>query len=185
MTQPSITSTPLLLWGLFFLNTGPELITFLSTSLALHHIPPPFFLYLFPLHYNFFFIFSIHNLLLPPSLSRSLYFRHVPFFPLFLGFSLPSLSLRIPSSIPLFLLPLSPSGCTFWGKKPWTRKKKILWQLGTLIGAPVGITLIAGIAVPAMVIGIPVYAGRKVCKNTGRWATPYWNPRSFGLHSVI
>uniref|UniRef100_A0A8C5DRX6 RBR-type E3 ubiquitin transferase n=1 Tax=Gouania willdenowi TaxID=441366 RepID=A0A8C5DRX6_GOUWI len=57
---------------------------------------------------------------------------------------------------------LSPSGCTFWGKKPWSRKKKILWQLGTLIGAPVGITLIAGIAVPAMVIGIPVYIGRKI-----------------------
>lgn len=37
-----------------------------------------------------------------------------------------------------------------------------MWQLGTLIGAPVGITLIAGIAVPAMVIGIPVYVGRKV-----------------------
>uniref|UniRef100_A0A4W6F9T0 RBR-type E3 ubiquitin transferase n=1 Tax=Lates calcarifer TaxID=8187 RepID=A0A4W6F9T0_LATCA len=55
---------------------------------------------------------------------------------------------------------LSPSGCTFWGKKPWSRKKKILWQLGTLIGAPVGITLIAGIAVPAMVIGIPVYVGQ-------------------------
>uniref|UniRef100_A0A667YUH9 RBR-type E3 ubiquitin transferase n=1 Tax=Myripristis murdjan TaxID=586833 RepID=A0A667YUH9_9TELE len=48
------------------------------------------------------------------------------------------------------------------GKKPWSRKKKILWQLGTLIGAPVGITLIAGIAVPAMVIGIPVYVGRKI-----------------------
>ena len=25
---------------------------------------------------------------------------------------------------------LSPSGCTFWGKKPWSRKKKIMWQLG-------------------------------------------------------
>ncbi|XP_015204211.2 E3 ubiquitin-protein ligase RNF19B [Lepisosteus oculatus] len=57
---------------------------------------------------------------------------------------------------------LSPSGCTFWGKKPWSRKKKIVWQLGTLIGAPVGITLIAGIAVPAMLIGIPVYVGRKI-----------------------
>lgn len=57
---------------------------------------------------------------------------------------------------------LSPSGCTFWGKKPWSRKKKILWQLGTLVGAPVGITLIAGIAVPAMIIGIPVWVGRKV-----------------------
>lgn len=57
---------------------------------------------------------------------------------------------------------LSPSGCTFWGKKPWSRKKKILWQLGTLVGAPVGITLLAGIAVPAMLIGIPVWVGKKI-----------------------
>ncbi|XP_056644385.1 E3 ubiquitin-protein ligase RNF19A-like [Diorhabda sublineata] len=57
---------------------------------------------------------------------------------------------------------LSPSGCTFWGKKPWSRKKKILWQLGTLVGAPVGIALVAGITVPAMVIGIPVWVGRKL-----------------------
>lgn len=47
----------------------------------------------------------------------------------------------------------SPSGCTFWGKKPWSRKKKLMWQLGTLVGAPVGIALVAGIAVPAMIIG--------------------------------
>ena len=60
---------------------------------------------------------------------------------------------------------LSPSGCTFWGKKPWSRKKKILWQLGTLVGAPVGIALIAGIAIPAIIIGIPVYVGRKVCTS--------------------
>lgn len=49
---------------------------------------------------------------------------------------------------------LSPSGCTFWGTKPWSRKKKLLWQLGTLVGAPVMIALVAGIAVPAMIIGI-------------------------------
>lgn len=48
---------------------------------------------------------------------------------------------------------LSPSGCTFWGKKPWSRKKKILWQLGMLVGAPVGIALIAGIAIPGIIIG--------------------------------
>lgn len=48
---------------------------------------------------------------------------------------------------------LSPSGCTFWGTKPWSRKKKLLWQLGTLVGAPVMIALVAGIAVPAMIIG--------------------------------
>ena len=57
---------------------------------------------------------------------------------------------------------ISPSGCTFWGKKPWSRKKKILWQLGTLVGAPVGIALLAGIAVPAMIIGIPIWVGRKL-----------------------
>ena len=56
----------------------------------------------------------------------------------------------------------SPSGCTFWGKKPWSRTKKILWQLGTLVGAPVGISLLASIAVPAMIIGIPIWVGRKV-----------------------
>lgn len=56
----------------------------------------------------------------------------------------------------------SPSGCTFWGKKPWSRKKKILWQLGMLAGAPVCIILIAGVAIPAIVIGIPVWAGRKL-----------------------
>ena len=65
----------------------------------------------------------------------------------------------------MFLFVFSPSGCTFWGKKPWSRKKKILWQLGTLVGAPVGITLIAGIAIPAMIIGIPVWVGRKVRLN--------------------
>ena len=57
---------------------------------------------------------------------------------------------------------LSPSGCTFWGKKPWSRKKKLFWQLGTLVGAPVGIALLAGIAVPAMIIGIPCWVGRKI-----------------------
>lgn len=30
------------------------------------------------------------------------------------------------------------------------------------MGAPVGIALIAGIAIPAMMFGIPVYVGRKV-----------------------
>ena len=53
-------------------------------------------------------------------------------------------------------------GCTFWGKKPWSRKKKLFWQLGTLVGAPVGIALLAGIAVPAMIIGIPCWVGRKI-----------------------
>lgn len=56
----------------------------------------------------------------------------------------------------------SPSGCTFWGKKPWSRKKKLLWQLGMLVGAPICIILIAGIAVPAIVIGFSVWTARKL-----------------------
>ncbi|KAI1723522.1 IBR domain, a half RING-finger domain-containing protein [Ditylenchus destructor] len=56
---------------------------------------------------------------------------------------------------------LSPTGCTFWGKKPWTRKKKLLWQIGTLIGAPLGIALIAGLAVPGIICGVPIFVGRK------------------------
>ncbi|NWS63208.1 RN19B ligase, partial [Chunga burmeisteri] len=57
---------------------------------------------------------------------------------------------------------LSPSGCTFWGKRPWSRTRKILWQLGMVLGAPMVISLIAGIAVPVITVGIPIYMGRKV-----------------------
>ena len=70
---------------------------------------------------------------------------------------------------------LSPSGCTFWGKKPWSRKKKVLWQIGTLIGAPLGIALIAGITIPAMMIGIPIYVGRKLFK---RYSTTHSTSKS-------
>ena len=38
-----------------------------------------------------------------------------------------------------------------------------MWQMGTLIGAPVGIGLAAGVVLPAMMIGIPIYVGRRVC----------------------
>ncbi|NXL96892.1 RN19B ligase, partial [Tyrannus savana] len=57
---------------------------------------------------------------------------------------------------------LSPSGCTFWGKRPWSRTRRILWQLGMVLGAPMVISLVAGVAVPVITIGIPIYMGRKV-----------------------
>ena len=65
----------------------------------------------------------------------------------------------------LIYIILSPSGCTFWGKKQWSRKKVILWQVATLIGAPVIIALVAGVAVPGVVIGVPIWAGRKIFKK--------------------
>ncbi|XP_035177390.1 E3 ubiquitin-protein ligase RNF19B-like isoform X3 [Oxyura jamaicensis] len=63
---------------------------------------------------------------------------------------------------------LSPSGCTFWGKRPWSRTRKILWQLGMVLGAPVVISLVAGIAVPVITIGLPIYMGRKVLGQSRR-----------------
>ncbi|NWX35607.1 RN19B ligase, partial [Notiomystis cincta] len=57
---------------------------------------------------------------------------------------------------------LSPSGCTFWGKRPWSRTRRILWQLGLVLGAPMVVSLAAGVAVPVITIGIPIYMGRKV-----------------------
>lgn len=63
---------------------------------------------------------------------------------------------------------LSPSGCTFWGKRPWSRTRKILWQLGMVLGAPVVISIVAGIAVPVITIGLPIYMGRKVLGQSRR-----------------
>ncbi|XP_077186088.1 E3 ubiquitin-protein ligase RNF19B-like [Paroedura picta] len=60
---------------------------------------------------------------------------------------------------------LSPSGCTFWGKKPWSRTRKLLWQLGMVLGAPMVISLVAGIAVPVITLGIPIYMGKKVLSH--------------------
>lgn len=36
---------------------------------------------------------------------------------------------------------LSPTGCTFFGKRQWSKKKKLFWQFGMLLGAPVFILL--------------------------------------------
>ncbi|XP_074676566.1 E3 ubiquitin-protein ligase RNF19B-like isoform X2 [Strix aluco] len=63
---------------------------------------------------------------------------------------------------------LSPSGCTFWGKRPWSRTRRLLWQLGMVLGAPMVISLVVGIAVPVITIGIPIYMGRKVLGQSRR-----------------
>lgn len=66
------------------------------------------------------------------------------------------------STSPALLCPHSPSGCTFWGKRPWSQSRRILWQLGMVLGAPMVISLVAGIAIPVITFGIPIYMGRKV-----------------------
>lgn len=60
---------------------------------------------------------------------------------------------------------LSPSGCTFWGRKRWSRRKKAIWQCLALLGAPIGISLAACISVPAIFVGLPVWAGRKTYRR--------------------
>lgn len=57
---------------------------------------------------------------------------------------------------------LSPSGCTFWGKQVWSKKKIIIWQIGTLVLAPPMIGLMAAVAIPATIVGVPIYVGTTV-----------------------
>nr|XP_045004993.1 E3 ubiquitin-protein ligase RNF19B-like [Jaculus jaculus] len=82
---------------------------------------------------------------------------------------------------------IRPKCCYAKGKKPWSLKKKILWQLGTLIGAPVGISLIAITSIPTMAIGIPVYVGRKIHnKNERRKSSKHkWNLAIIGRVTLL
>ena len=57
-----------------------------------------------------------------------------------------------------------------------------MWQLGTLVGAPVGIAMIAGIAIPAMIIGIPVWVGRKI---HSRYQTSGKHKRNLAITSGV
>jgi len=75
----------------------------------------------------------------------------------------------------------SPSGCTFWGKKQWSKKKKILLQLAMLVGGPIGISFIAVAAIPAIIIGLPVWIGRKVLPDRELISCHYLRWR----HSVV
>ena len=38
----------------------------------------------------------------------------------------------------------------------------MLWQMGTLVGAPLGICLMSAVALPAILIAVPAYVGRRV-----------------------
>ena len=38
----------------------------------------------------------------------------------------------------------------------------MLWQMGTLVGAPFGICLLSAVALPAIFIAVPAYVGRRV-----------------------
>lgn len=59
----------------------------------------------------------------------------------------------------------SRSGCTFWGKKQWSRRKKFFWQLAILIGAPLVITFVTVLLAPAFLIGTPISIGRDLYKK--------------------
>ncbi|KJH48986.1 IBR domain protein [Dictyocaulus viviparus] len=87
---------------------------------------------------------------------------------------------------------LSPTGCTFWGKKPWTRKKKLLWQLGlkvhqrflhhskarrrlltvacvagSLFVSPVLAVMAVGVGVPIMLAYVYGVVPLSLCRNGG------------------
>ncbi|EGT35817.1 hypothetical protein CAEBREN_23659 [Caenorhabditis brenneri] len=60
---------------------------------------------------------------------------------------------------------MTPSGCTFWGKRPWSGKKRLMWQIGSLIGSPAVIVATAVISVPIIVGMVPYSVGRKVYRT--------------------
>ena len=56
----------------------------------------------------------------------------------------------------------SPSGCTFWGQRAWTTRRRwtirvILWTV-----APVVILLVSLLAFPVITVAIPVATGYEV-----------------------
>ena len=60
------------------------------------------------------------------------------------------------------LLFLSPSGCTFWGQRAWSTRRRwtirvILWTV-----APVVILLVSLLAFPVITVAIPVATGYEV-----------------------
>eukprot|EP00117_Sycon_ciliatum_P023200 scpid95740/ scgid19790/ E3 ubiquitin-protein ligase RNF19B; IBR domain-containing protein 3; Natural killer lytic-associated molecule; RING finger protein 19B len=52
---------------------------------------------------------------------------------------------------------LSPSGCTFWGKSTWSRKRTIVTQLLAILGAPLGFAGVVIVIPPLVFIGLPAY----------------------------
>ena len=59
----------------------------------------------------------------------------------------------------------SPSGCTFWGQRAWSTRRRwiirvILWSV-----APVVILLVSLLAFPVVTVAIPVATGYEVCEN--------------------
>ena len=60
---------------------------------------------------------------------------------------------------------ISASGCTFFGKKPWSRKNRKLCQAGILFGAPVVVPLVVGIIVPVFSIAMTIDIGMKLKKK--------------------
>lgn len=59
--------------------------------------------------------------------------------------------------------PFSPSGCTFWGQRAWSTRRRwtvrvILWSV-----APVVILLVSLLAFPVITVAIPVATGYEVC----------------------
>uniref|UniRef100_A0A1I7UKN9 RBR-type E3 ubiquitin transferase n=1 Tax=Caenorhabditis tropicalis TaxID=1561998 RepID=A0A1I7UKN9_9PELO len=62
---------------------------------------------------------------------------------------------------------MTPSGCTFWGRRPWSGRKRLMWQIGSLIGSPAVIVATAVVSVPLIVGMVPYSVGKKVYKKMG------------------
>lgn len=57
---------------------------------------------------------------------------------------------------------LSPTGCTFWGRKRWPFRRRICAMLLAAFGTPFILAIVTALAIPGIAIGFPAYLVYKV-----------------------
>ncbi|KAL3309581.1 hypothetical protein Ciccas_011873 [Cichlidogyrus casuarinus] len=60
---------------------------------------------------------------------------------------------------------LSLSGCTFWGRRQWSLRRRIVLVLVLALMVPPLLIIVLGIALPSIIIGFPVFTGLDLKKS--------------------
>ena len=59
---------------------------------------------------------------------------------------------------------ITPSGCTLFGKKKWSKAEIALSRIAVMIGGPIGIAIASVVAIPAITFGAPIIAAKQIRK---------------------
>ncbi|KAM7538260.1 hypothetical protein Aperf_G00000064961 [Anoplocephala perfoliata] len=64
---------------------------------------------------------------------------------------------------------LSPTGCTFWGRKRWPFRRRLFSMLIAAFGTPLILAIVTALAIPGITIGFPAYVAYKTGQHvTGK-----------------